>query len=133
MFARGSLARLSKFRQTTTKQFPAFNNLLSIKNTHRFCAIKIKHGKRILFLCLLILIKFFLLSSGTPAYGLDPAKNISQYVHVVWTVKNGLPVDTIKTICQHKKGYIWAGTSEGLARFDGIKFKRYLIQVIQAN
>ena len=123
MLARGNHARKSESRQTSTKQFPALNSLLPIKDTYRFCAIKIEHAKKVLFLCFLILIELFLLSSGTPAYGLDPAKHISQYVHVVWTVKNGLPVDTIKTICQHRKGYIWTGTSEGLVRFDGIKFK----------
>src|SRR2546425_8510307 len=40
-----------------------------------------------------------------------------------WTAENGLPQNTIKALVQTRDGYIWAGTLNGLARFDGVRFK----------
>jgi PAS domain S-box-containing protein len=37
-------------------------------------------------------------------------------------VENGLPQDAVQTITQTKDGYLWLGTEEGLARFDGVRF-----------
>jgi len=56
------------------------------------------------------------------ANALDPAKAITQYGHDVWGVDQGLPQNTITTILQTRDGYIWLGTEEGLARFDGVRF-----------
>lgn len=54
--------------------------------------------------------------------GLDPAKSITQYVHDVWTSDNGLPQSSVEAIAQTPDGYLWLGTEEGLARFDGVRF-----------
>ena len=40
-----------------------------------------------------------------------------------WQVKDGLPYNGVNAIVQTRDGYIWVGTSAGLARFDGVKFK----------
>ncbi|OQY07357.1 MAG: hypothetical protein B6I28_05675 [Fusobacteriia bacterium 4572_132] len=40
-----------------------------------------------------------------------------------FSIKNGLPSNSITSIIQDNKGYIWFGTYEGLVRFDGVKFK----------
>ena len=40
----------------------------------------------------------------------------------VWTQQHGLPQDTIRAIAQTTDGYLWLGTDEGLARFDGYDF-----------
>ena len=40
----------------------------------------------------------------------------------MWTQERGLPQDTIRAITQTKDGYLWLGTDEGLARFDGYEF-----------
>ena len=53
---------------------------------------------------------------------LDPTKSITQYVHDVWTTENGLPTNTVGAIAQTPDGYLWIGTEEGLARFDGVRF-----------
>lgn len=53
---------------------------------------------------------------------LDPAKAITQYVHDVWTADNGLPQNSVLAIAQTPDGYLWLGTEEGLARFDGVRF-----------
>ncbi len=57
------------------------------------------------------------------AFGLDPHKSLSQYSRSVWTQQHGLPQDTIRAIAQTADGYLWLGTDEGLARFDGYDFK----------
>ncbi|MFA6457557.1 MAG: two-component regulator propeller domain-containing protein [Bacteroidota bacterium] len=44
-----------------------------------------------------------------------------EYVVQQWKVEDGLPQSTVRCIAQSKDGYIWAGTWQGLARFDGIQ------------
>ena len=60
------------------------------------------------------------LASG--ALALDPRKSLTQYSRTIWTQEGGLPQDTIRAITQTKDGYLWLGTDEGLARFDGYEF-----------
>lgn len=59
---------------------------------------------------------------GRPAFSLDPHKGLTQYSRKVWTQEHGLPQDTIRAIGQTADGYLWLGTDEGLARFDGYDF-----------
>ena len=40
-----------------------------------------------------------------------------------WKTPDGLPQDSILAIAQGSDGYLWLGTGNGLARFDGVKFK----------
>jgi len=49
-------------------------------------------------------------------------KFLNQYTSKKWTVSDGLPANTITDIIQNSDGYIYAGTYEGLVRFDGIQF-----------
>lgn len=65
---------------------------------------------------------FFLALCCTSAFALDPHKGLTQYSRTVWTQEQGLPQDTIRAICQTTDGYLWLGTDEGLARFDGYEF-----------
>ena len=53
---------------------------------------------------------------------LDPHKTLTQFTRRVWTQADGLPQDTIRRITQTTDGYLWLGTEEGLARFDGYDF-----------
>jgi signal transduction histidine kinase/ligand-binding sensor domain-containing protein len=57
-----------------------------------------------------------------PALALDPRKGLTQYTRTIWTQEQGLPQDTIRAIAQTADGYLWLGTDEGLARFDGYDF-----------
>ena len=57
------------------------------------------------------------------AFGLDPHKPISQYLHRVWHSNDGLPQNSAQAILQTNDGYIWIGTQEGLVRFNGVEFK----------
>src|ERR1039458_8710769 len=59
------------------------------------------------------------------ALSLDPRKSLTQYSRTIWTQERGLPQDTIRAIAQTTDGYLWLGTDEGLARFDGYEFVVY--------
>jgi ligand-binding sensor domain-containing protein/signal transduction histidine kinase len=56
------------------------------------------------------------------ASALDPAKAITQYHQDTWTERDGLPQGSVQTIIQTTEGYLWIGTRDGLARFDGVAF-----------
>ena len=56
------------------------------------------------------------------ALALDPGKSLTQYSIAVWTQQQGLPQDSVRAITQTSDGYLWLGTDEGLARFDGYEF-----------
>ena len=40
-------------------------------------------------------------------------------------VDNGLPHNTVLSVLQDRKGYIWAATFDGLSKFNGLEFKVY--------
>ena len=56
---------------------------------------------------------------------LDPSKEVNQYAHRVWTMKDGMTQGAVRAIAQTTDGYLWIGTSEGLARFDGTSFSLF--------
>ena len=60
-----------------------------------------------------------------PVFGLDPAKNLQQYVLRSWTSEQGLPQNSIRAMLQTHDGLLWIGTRDGLARFDGATFVIY--------
>lgn len=39
-----------------------------------------------------------------------------------WTTVDGVPHNTVRAILQSRDGYLWMGTANGLARFDGVRF-----------
>src|SRR5687768_16620034 len=59
---------------------------------------------------------------ATPAAALDPARAVTQYRHQGWNTGEGLPQSSVESIAQTPDGYLWLGTQEGLARFDGVRF-----------
>lgn len=59
------------------------------------------------------------------ASALDPDKAVSQYAHNVWTSDDGLPSNRVRAIAQTADGYLWLGTQDGFARFDGVRFTVY--------
>jgi ligand-binding sensor domain-containing protein/AraC-like DNA-binding protein len=58
-------------------------------------------------------------------FALDPNTALDKYIHRQWSVKDGLPHDSVTCFAQDTKGFIWVGTDNGLARFDGDDFKIY--------
>lgn len=49
------------------------------------------------------------------------ANERSQYTSRVWEVDDGLPHNSIQALVQTHDGYLWIGTQNGLARFDGVR------------
>jgi len=60
-------------------------------------------------LCLLAVLVF-----ASPAF--------AQYQFDGWNTDNGLPQNLVKAILQTSDGYLWLTTSDGLVRFDGVRF-----------
>ncbi len=46
----------------------------------------------------------------------------ANYLVDVWDTENNLPGSTVTAINQTPDGYLWVGTYNGLARFDGVRF-----------
>ncbi|HZJ17986.1 MAG TPA: two-component regulator propeller domain-containing protein, partial [Chthoniobacteraceae bacterium] len=45
-----------------------------------------------------------------------------------WQTEEGLPQNTVNAIFQTRDGFLWVGTSGGLARFDGVRFRTFGLQ-----
>ena len=71
-------------------------------------------GRRLLFSTLLFLCAH--------AHALDTTLRLSQYVLDNWQITEGLPQSSAQAIARTPDGYLWVGTQEGLARFDGVRF-----------
>jgi signal transduction histidine kinase/ligand-binding sensor domain-containing protein len=62
------------------------------------------------------------LTAGARAHALDAARTLTQYVHRIWQVTQGLPQASIYAVVQTSDGRLWLGTQTGLVRFDGVRF-----------
>jgi ligand-binding sensor domain-containing protein/signal transduction histidine kinase len=69
------------------------------------------------FLCrlLLFVVVFYGIIFPTSAAPAD-------YLIRTWQMENGLPQNKVTAIVQTQDGYLWLGTYNGLARFDGVHF-----------
>ena len=68
------------------------------------------------------LLAFVVLSCAKLSHGLDPSKQISQYAHTAWRIKDGTFSGAPFSVAQTTDGYIWVGTQSGILRFDGVRF-----------
>jgi len=68
--------------------------------------------------CLLVLC----VGLATCATGL--AQPAARLIVDQWRVEDGLPQDTVTSIAQDDRGYLWIATRKGLARFDGRPLRR---------
>ncbi|MCE9671751.1 ATP-binding protein [Myxococcus stipitatus] len=62
-----------------------------------------------------------LVLAGT-GHALDPQRRVSQFSQDSWRSDDGLPQNSLLSLAQTRDGYLWLGTWEGLARFDGARF-----------
>lgn len=53
---------------------------------------------------------------------LNPSFPLTEATQSVWNASAGLPHNSVVALAQTSDGYLWVGTEEGLARFDGVKF-----------
>jgi len=71
------------------------------------------------FINLIIVIGFF---ANTQTFAQLNANNLTQYSEA-----DGLPSAEVHRIITDRSGYVWIGTINGLARFDGYEFKRFYL------
>lgn len=57
------------------------------------------------------------------AFALSPGATFAEYAQERWTVEDGLPQISVTAITQDAQGYLWLGTQNGIARFDGHRFR----------
>jgi len=67
--------------------------------------------------CLLFIASLFLIG--------EIALGASNFVTRFWLRENGLPQNKVSAVLQTRDGYLWVGTYNGLARFDGVRFVCY--------
>lgn len=77
-------------------------------------------------------------------------KGVQAYDNIMFsslTIENGLPQSSVETMMQDSKGFIWIGTNDGLARYNGYEFKvfrneygkdeslvgNYIVKIIEDN
>lgn len=53
------------------------------------------------------------------------ARSQDKFVMAQWSDEQGLPQHSVLAITQTRDGYLWLGTWNGLARFDGVKFENF--------
>jgi ligand-binding sensor domain-containing protein len=63
---------------------------------------------------------------------IEPGTSLAQYAHRVWHFGDAGLLGTPQGITQTADGYIWVSTSDGLFRFDGVRFTRWIpLRILQ--
>ena len=63
-----------------------------------------------------------LLTVGVRGQTLSTQKALGRYQQFLWQDQHGLPQNGVLAIRRTRDGYLWLGTIEGVARFDGVRF-----------
>ncbi|HUG11776.1 MAG TPA: two-component regulator propeller domain-containing protein, partial [Opitutaceae bacterium] len=63
--------------------------------------------------------------AGPVGLALSPDERPANYIAAHWDTEDGLPHNSVKQLYQTRDGYLWIGTQQGLARFDGINFTTF--------
>src|SRR6266849_3791675 len=58
----------------------------------------------------------------SPAWALDPQTRIRDYLHSTWTIRDGLPQSSVKSVIPSRDSSLWLITNAGITRFDGRRF-----------
>jgi signal transduction histidine kinase/ligand-binding sensor domain-containing protein len=64
----------------------------------------------------------FLAAAAGFVWGAVSLLTAAEYLVDGWGTENNLPSSTVTSIAQTPDGYLWVGTYDGLARFDGARF-----------
>ncbi|MEO8383704.1 MAG: two-component regulator propeller domain-containing protein [Betaproteobacteria bacterium] len=91
-------------------------------------------GQAITLLLSLVLWFAIQVFAQVPATNAGPVdlskKSLTQYKIDGWQTEQGLPLNTVQATYQTRDGYLWVGTTAGLARFDGIRFETFDATVV---
>lgn len=63
------------------------------------------------------------LSPCSEVKGFELSTDVNRFGVIDWNTQSGLPQNIVTAIAQTADGYLWVGTYEGLARFDGLSFE----------
>ena len=63
-----------------------------------------------------------LLPGSLSGQTVSPHKVLGRYQQFTWNDQDGLPQNTVNAILRTCDGYLWIGTVDGVARFDGVGF-----------
>jgi ligand-binding sensor domain-containing protein len=74
---------------------------------------------------LVVLLGSLLASGPRSASALDPTRPLLDFSLQSWTIDQGLPHDAVISLAQTDDGYLWAGTWDGLVRFNGAEFRHF--------
>jgi diguanylate cyclase (GGDEF)-like protein len=74
------------------------------------------------------LLAIALLLRSLSAAALDPEKPFRHYVFDHWGIEEGLPQLSVLSITQDASGYLWVTTQNGVARFDGVRFRVFNVE-----
>ncbi len=69
-------------------------------------------------------------TAGLPA---DIPFDFENAIHHVYGTEQGLPSNWIQAVLQTSDGFLWVGTHNGLARFDGVNFISYKRPMLPVN
>jgi ligand-binding sensor domain-containing protein/signal transduction histidine kinase len=69
-----------------------------------------------------VLMLALLVFGPTNLFGRAESQGVLPYGVHSWQTDDGLPQNSVYAISQTADGYLWVGTHEGLARFDGVRF-----------
>ncbi len=78
-------------------------------------------GPRVLSTAMIVLLSVCLFSSAA-AVNVPGIENIH---FRTYSISEGLPQATVRAMAQDTSGFLWLGTQDGLARFDGYEFRVY--------
>ena len=84
-----------------------------------------KNGLKFLYKIFIVITALFTGLTGVAGgclFGINPTIDIGRYNIEVYTTEEGLPQSSILSVLQTMDGYLWMGTYEGVARFDGIRY-----------
>lgn len=75
-------------------------------------------GRVVLLTCALAVLCLLHSIRAQAEFGAQP-----RYVIQSWTVSQGLPQNSVLSLCRTRDGFLWVGTLGGLAQFDGVRFR----------
>lgn len=72
-----------------------------------------------------LLLGIVLLFRSITVLGQSPSPVFDHNTHLIYGQDKGLPQNSVVSMCFDKWGFLWMGTTDGLARFDGRSFKTF--------
>ncbi|HUP88704.1 MAG TPA: two-component regulator propeller domain-containing protein [Longimicrobiales bacterium] len=54
---------------------------------------------------------------------IEQPRSLTQYSYQQWDDRDGLPQNSVQAMAQTSDGYLWLGTQNGIARYDGVRFR----------